>query len=47
MKSIFPNDIIISEENYNSSFSSNYEKFWLIDPIDGTKEFINGTKIFQ
>ena len=47
MQSIFPNDIIISEENYNSSFSSNYEKFWLIDPIDGTKEFINGNENFS
>ena len=26
MQNIFPNDIVISEENYNSSFSSNYEK---------------------
>ena len=34
--------LIISEENKNLSFSERqkYELAWLIDPIDGTKEFI-------
>ena len=34
---------ILSEEGKNIPFDirKNWEKFWLIDPIDGTKEFIN------
>ncbi len=34
---------ILSEEGKNISYEirSNWEKFWLVDPIDGTKEFIN------
>ena len=42
LKKIFPSDIIISEETYNNNFKPLKKKFWLIDPIDGTKEFING-----
>lgn len=35
---------IISEEEKETSFSerSKWEYYWLIDPIDGTKEFIKG-----
>ena len=34
---------IISEENLQIPFEirKNYKYFWLIDPLDGTKEFIN------
>ena len=42
LKKVFPNDTIISEETYTSKFKPLKKKFWLIDPIDGTKEFING-----
>ena len=39
---LFPNTKIISEELYKSSDEfKNKKYFWLIDPIDGTKEFIN------
>lgn len=33
---------IISEENLQTPFEvrKNYKRFWLIDPLDGTKEFI-------
>jgi 3'(2'), 5'-bisphosphate nucleotidase len=33
---------IISEENENVDFEvrKNYEHYWLVDPLDGTKEFI-------
>ncbi len=36
----FPN--VISEENKQTDYSirKNWEFFWLVDPIDGTKEFI-------
>ena len=38
----YPNIPIISEENSEISYSerSLWGKFWLIDPLDGTKEFI-------
>jgi 3'(2'), 5'-bisphosphate nucleotidase len=32
---------IISEESYKENDNSIYEKYWLIDPLDGTKEFIS------
>ena len=38
-----PDIPIISEESSNISFDkrSKWELYWLIDPLDGTKEFIN------
>jgi len=41
-KKLQENILIISEENKNLDFTErkNYEYAWLIDPIDGTKEFI-------
>ena len=40
---LYPNIPILSEENKKIPFEKrkNWEYFWLIDPIDGTKEFIN------
>lgn len=42
LKLLYPNIPIISEENKNESYEvrKNYEFVWLIDPLDGTKEFI-------
>ena len=39
---LYPNIPILSEENKAAPFSERkgWEYFWLIDPIDGTKEFI-------
>lgn len=39
---LYPNIPILSEENKMVSYEErkNWELFWLIDPIDGTKEFI-------
>ncbi len=31
---------IISEETVNTNIKENHENFWLIDPIDGTKDYI-------
>lgn len=38
----FPNIPIISEEGRDVPFTTrkNYEEFWLVDPLDGTKEFL-------
>ncbi|MBL3654842.1 3'(2'),5'-bisphosphate nucleotidase CysQ [Fulvivirga sediminis] len=40
---LHPNIPIISEEGEQVEYSTrkNYDTFWLIDPLDGTKEFIN------
>ena len=40
IKSLTPNIPIISEENVNLSSKNLDKNFWLIDPIDGTKDYI-------
>lgn len=42
LKTLYPNIPIISEENINDDYQirKNYTYAWLIDPLDGTKEFI-------
>ena len=43
LNQLTPNVPILSEECRNIPFSEreNWTSFWLIDPLDGTKEFIN------
>ncbi len=43
LNGLYPDIPIISEESSEISFEKrrNWEYFWLIDPLDGTKEFIN------
>lgn len=42
LRNIFPDIPIVSEENKDSFLIPKEHKvFWLIDPLDGTKEFIN------
>ncbi len=43
---ITPNIIIISEENISHKNEKNLENFWLIDPIDGTRDYISGRDEF-
>ena len=38
---ITPNILIISEENSAHKKDQNLNDFWLIDPIDGTRDYIN------
>jgi len=42
LKRLYPSIPIISEENKEIPYEErkNYEYFWLVDPLDGTKEFI-------
>ncbi|MEI6427124.1 MAG: inositol monophosphatase family protein [Pseudanabaena sp. ELA607] len=44
----FPNDAVISEENPHSVklWHSHQGRFWFIDPIDGTSDFIQGHKFY-
>ena len=39
---ITPNILIVSEENATHKNDKNLENFWLIDPIDGTRDYIGG-----
>jgi 3'(2'), 5'-bisphosphate nucleotidase len=43
LKSLTPDIPIISEESGLPSFDerSQWQRYWLIDPLDGTKEFVN------
>ena len=41
-----PNIKIISEENLINKENKNLKDFWLIDPIDGTYDYINGKDEF-
>ena len=42
IKELTPNLPIISEETVNMNIKNKAKIFWLIDPIDGTKEYIAG-----
>jgi 3'(2'), 5'-bisphosphate nucleotidase len=43
---ITPNIVIISEENTAHKNDKDLENFWLIDPIDGTKDYISNRDEF-
>lgn len=49
LKSLFPDIPIISEESELIGFDerSDYDYVWLLDPLDGTKEFIHKTDEFS
>ena len=42
IKNLTPNIPIISEETVDLKKENNLNTFWLIDPIDGTREYIAG-----
>ena len=42
IKELTPNIPIVSEETVNLKVKNKAKIFWLIDPIDGTKEYIAG-----
>ena len=42
IKQLTPNIPIVSEETSDNKSSTELKNFWLIDPIDGTKEYIAG-----
>lgn len=43
LQETYPQIPIISEESENANYETrkNFEYFWLVDPLDGTKEFIS------
>jgi 3'(2'), 5'-bisphosphate nucleotidase len=46
IKEITPNITIVSEESSNHKGDNNLKDFWLIDPIDGTRDYINNRDEF-
>ena len=47
LKAISPEIPVISEETYsNDLLNHNHKLFWIVDPLDGTREFINKSKEF-
>ena len=46
IQEITPNIPIVSEESTNHKDAINLRNFWLIDPIDGTREYINNRDEF-
>ena len=46
IQEITPNISIVSEESNNNKADKNLKNFWLIDPIDGTRDYINNRDEF-
>ena len=46
IQEITPNIAIVSEESSNHKTNNNLKNFWLIDPIDGTRDYINNRDEF-
>ena len=46
IKEITPNIVIVSEESSSHKDDNNLKNFWLIDPIDGTRDYINNRDEF-
>ncbi|NUJ98187.1 3'(2'),5'-bisphosphate nucleotidase CysQ [Candidatus Gracilibacteria bacterium] len=46
LKKLFPEDLILSEESNNIPKNFN-ENVWMVDPLDGTKNFVNGGNDFS
>jgi 3'(2'), 5'-bisphosphate nucleotidase len=46
IQEITPNIAIVSEESSNNKLDNNLKNFWLIDPIDGTRDYINNRDEF-
>ena len=42
IKILTPNIPIVSEETVDLTKKNKFKTYWLIDPIDGTKEYISG-----
>ena len=46
IQEITPNIIIVSEESAHHKLDNNLKNFWLIDPIDGTRDYISNRDEF-
>ena len=46
IKKLTPNIPIISEESVDLKIKNTFKTYWLLDPIDGTKEYISGKDVY-
>ena len=46
IKELTPDIPIISEESVNLKIRNTLKTYWLLDPIDGTKEYISGKDVY-
>ncbi|MDX2021346.1 MAG: 3'(2'),5'-bisphosphate nucleotidase CysQ [Deltaproteobacteria bacterium] len=46
LRAAFPGDAILSEELPDDGSRHNHSRVWMVDPIDGTKDFIRGENGF-
>jgi len=46
IKELTPEILIVSEESTENKFKKNLKDFWLVDPIDGTYDYINNLDEF-
>ena len=46
IRNLCPDMPIVSEETYHNKSSKNLKNFWLVDPIDGTYDYINNLEEF-
>ena len=46
LKELTPEILIVSEESIENKFKKNLKDFWLVDPIDGTYDYINNLDEF-
>lgn len=46
LRGAFPGDVVLSEETADSAERLAAERVWIVDPLDGTKEFIEGVPQF-
>ena len=46
IKEITPNIPVVSEENSENKENKSLKDFWLIDPIDGTRDYLNNRDEF-
>ena len=49
LQQLTPDLPVLSEEDANIAFEQRrqWQRYWLVDPLDGTKEFINGSDEFS
>ncbi len=43
IRKLYPNDLYIGEEDNIQTFNTGFPTIWFVDPIDGTRSFIDGT----
>jgi 3'-phosphoadenosine 5'-phosphosulfate (PAPS) 3'-phosphatase len=46
IRAAFPDDTVLSEETADSRARLGAERVWIVDPLDGTKEFVEGVPEF-